>query len=187
MKNLILIALAVATLAGLAFTPATTPSTAGEGGIEWMTFDEAVKAAKKNKKGDKKIFIDLYTDWCGWCKVMDKKTFADPTIAAYMNANFYAVKFNAEQKGVIDFNGKEYKFVASGKRGYHELAANLVDGRMSYPSFVILDGDFKRLEVLAGFQDPAKFDPKLKYYGGDHYKTKDYQTFYQKYQSPFTN
>ena len=62
--------------------------------INWMSFEEAIKL---NETKPKKIFIDVFTDWCGWCTKMDQTTFVDKDVVAYMNENFYAVKFNAEQ------------------------------------------------------------------------------------------
>ena len=61
-------------------------------GINWMTWDEANAA---NKVTPKKIFIDIYTDWCGWCKKMDKSTFQDASVIEALNKDFYAVKFDA--------------------------------------------------------------------------------------------
>ena len=69
--------------------------------IEWMTFGEAIEAQRKNPK---KIIIDVYTDWCGPCKLMDKKTFQNPDVAAYISKHFYAVKFNAEGEEIIKKN-----------------------------------------------------------------------------------
>jgi uncharacterized protein YyaL (SSP411 family) len=46
--------------------------------VNWVTFEQAVELSKKDKR---KVFIDVYTDWCGWCKVMDKNTFSDPKVA----------------------------------------------------------------------------------------------------------
>lgn len=62
--------------------------------IKWMGFNEAIEACKKEPK---MIFIDVFTDWCGWCKRMDATTFKNPVIAKYMNDKFYAVKFDAER------------------------------------------------------------------------------------------
>ena len=93
--------------------------------VKWMTFDEAIEAtaqAQAAGKKPKKIFIDIYTDWCGWCKKMDSETFEYPPISAYLNAHFYPVKFNAEQKEMIQFAGKDFKFVPNGRRGYHEIS-----------------------------------------------------------------
>ena len=72
-----------------------------EGAVNWITFEEAVKKSKAEKRP---IFIDVYTDWCGWCKVMDKNTFNDPAVAKLLNEKFYAVKFDAEQKEDVVFD-----------------------------------------------------------------------------------
>ena len=82
--------------------------------INWLTFEEAVAKAEKK---DKPLFIDVYTTWCGWCKVMDRNTFTDPGIIKEINKNFYAVKFNAETRDTINSHGKQFIFVAAGRRG----------------------------------------------------------------------
>ena len=104
-----------------------------EGAVNWITFEEAVKKSKAEKRP---IFIDVYTDWCGWCKVMDKNTFNDPAVAKLLNEKFYAVKFDAEQKEDVVFDGNTFKFVPSGTKGYHQLAAALLNNQLSYPTVV---------------------------------------------------
>ena len=74
-------------------------------GINWMTLPEVEAAMKVEKK---KVFIDLYTDWCGWCKRMDASTFIDPTVVNYMNRNYYCVKFNAERRDTVRFNNFDF-------------------------------------------------------------------------------
>lgn len=150
--------------------------------VNWMTFEEAVEKSKTEKK---KIFIDVYTDWCGWCKVMDKNTFNQSTIAEYLNENYHPVKFNAEQKENIKFMGNVFKFVPSGNRGYHELAAALLNGKMSYPSVVFLDENFNMLQPLSGYLEPADFDPIIRFIGGDHFKTTKWEEYKKNYVSPF--
>ncbi|ELR72328.1 hypothetical protein C900_01610 [Fulvivirga imtechensis AK7] len=150
------------------------------GTVNWMTFEEAVEKSKVEKK---KIFIDVYTDWCGWCKVMDKNTFSEPEIAKYLNENFYPVKFDAEQEEEITFRDRTFKFVPSGKRGYHELAAALLNNKLSYPSVVFLDEDFNMIQPLAGYQKPDQFEKIVKYIGGDHFKTTAWQEWEQNFES----
>ncbi|CAN5209486.1 hypothetical protein BH10PSE19_BH10PSE19_22170 [soil metagenome] len=153
--------------------------------IKWLSFEEAVKQSSKKPK---KILIDVYTDWCGWCKVMDKQTFTDPIIVAYVSANYYAVKLNAEQREKIVFNGQDYNFILSNpnsNKGYHELAANLLDGKLSYPSTVVLDEKFNRIGLVPGFLKPEVFDQMLKYYGGDHHTKTPYEEFSKNYKSPY--
>lgn len=131
-----------------------------EGGIKWMTFEEAVKANQSQKR---KVFIDVYTDWCGWCKVMDKKTFTDQTVIDYMNEHYYAVKFNAEKGNPVSFQGKNFELVdGGGNRSIHTLAYALLDGKLSYPSYVYLNENNQRITVSKGFKDPVRFLAELK-------------------------
>lgn len=175
--------------------------------IKWLTFEEAVKL---NKTAPKKIFIDLYTDWCGWCKVMDRTTFADTVIAKYMTDNFYAVKFNAEGKDPVKFYGPVMKYdslkkekvvvndtivfkydATAGRNGTHGLAMALTDGRLSYPTFIILDTNFQRLDIIAGYQQAPVFETQINYYGSGSNVTMPYDQFVKdfkpKAQSPAQN
>jgi len=143
--------------------------------ITWMSWDEAVAA---NKKEPKKLLIDVYTEWCGWCKKMDKTVFTDPAIEAYVRQNFYAVKFDAEQKATIEYDGHEFKFDANaGRRGAHALAIALLDRRMSYPSIVYLDENRDRISISPGFKPADKFIHELNFIQGGHYRTKTYQEY----------
>jgi thioredoxin-related protein len=135
--------------------------------VQWMTWEEAIK---KSEKEPKKIFVDLYTDWCGWCKRMDSGTFADAAVADYINKHFYPVKFNAEQRADINYKGHTLKFVANGSRGYHELAYSLLDGRMGYPSMVYLDENQNRITISPGYKPEADMLRELKYVAEEHYK-----------------
>jgi thioredoxin-related protein len=143
--------------------------------IKWMGFEEAVAA---NKKKPKKIFIDMFTDWCGWCKKMDATTFLNPVIADYMNANFYAVKFNAERKDTVNFNGKQYVNPnPTGQRSTHQLAQELLNGRMSYPSFLMLNQDLSTITVVPGYRKAPEFEAILHYIAEDAYKTQKWEDF----------
>lgn len=153
-----------------------------EGEVKWMTFAEAVEKSKTEKR---KIFIDVYTDWCGWCKVMDKNTFSEAKVAKILNDNFYPVKFNAEQREDVVFNGHTYKFISSGNSGYHELAAALLNNKLSYPTVVFLDENFGMLQPLPGYQKPEEFHKIIQFIGEDHYKTVKWADWEKSYQSPY--
>ena len=142
--------------------------------INWMTWEEAIDSTKTSPK---KLFIDVYTDWCGWCKRMDATTFADPQVAAYINKHFYAVKFNAEQKEDIVYEGHTLKFQATGRRGFHELAYSLLDGRLGYPSYVYLDENRNRISISPGYKQVDPFLKELSYFAEGHYKTQSFQEF----------
>ena len=151
--------------------------------VKWLSFEEALEKSKSEKRP---IFIDVYTDWCGWCKKMDAATFSNPEVAKVLNSEFYAVKLNAEQKGNIQFNGKTFKWVDSGRNGYHELAAALLNGKMSYPTVVFLDENFNMIQPLAGYLDAPTFHPIVKYIGGSHYKKTKWEEYKTTaYKSPF--
>ena len=154
-----------------------------------MTFEEAIEKSKTEKR---KIFIDVFTDWCGWCKVMDKSTFPDPTIAGLLNEKFYPVKFDAEQTADVVFRGTTFKFVPQGNRGYHQLAAALLNGQMSYPNFVFLDEEFRIIPIypgyssLPGYRKPEEFHSFLSFIAGDFYQKAAIQDYQQKeYKSPY--
>ena len=122
--------------------------------IKWHSFEEAMTLQEKTNK---KMFIDFYTSWCGWCKVMDQKTFTNQDVIDLINDNFIAVKFDAEQKKSIDFKGKNYKFVNAGRRGIHELAYYLMQGQASYPSFVVLNENMDYENMIKGYKTPEQF------------------------------
>jgi len=122
--------------------------------VHWMTFEEALEASETEPK---KWMIDLWTDWCGWCKRMDATTFKDSLIIDYLNDHFYPVSFDAEQKEDIVVGDKTYTFVAEGRRGYHELAATLMNGKMSYPTCVFLSPQLQNLSPVSGYQPPRDF------------------------------
>ncbi len=139
--------------------------------VNWITFDEAYIKCKKNPRP---IMIDIYTTWCGPCKMMSNQTFNNPQIAKYINDNFYAVKFDTESKDSVKFD--KYIFVSSDNsnpKAPHQFAASILDNQLAYPSIVFLNNQIQRLDILKGFMPPKSFEPILNYYGsGDYQKVK---------------
>ncbi|MBO7133127.1 MAG: DUF255 domain-containing protein [Bacteroidales bacterium] len=142
--------------------------------IKWMGIEEAMR---KQDSMPKTVMIDMYTDWCGWCKKMDAETFSNPDLAAYINANFYPVKFNAETTDTIMFPVKhtdektgekvtELKpFInpQTGNRSSHLLAQMLLSGRMSYPSTVFIDFE-GNITPIPGYMTVESLEPILIYF-----------------------
>lgn len=147
--------------------------------INWLTIEELEEAQSREPR---KVFVDLYTDWCGWCKRMDKATFQHPGIVAYVNENYYAVKFNAESKDTIKFLGGEFKYVAQGRKGYNELAAVLANGKLSYPTIVYLDENLQVIQPVPGYMDPESFEQVITYLAGNHYKDQPFEQYKKNYQ-----
>jgi thioredoxin-related protein len=152
----------------------STPSIAQEK-INWMSFEEAIE---KSEKKSKHIFIDVYTDWCGWCKRMDATTFVDPEIVKLMNKHFYAVKLDAERTDTVYFQGSAFVNTnPTARRSSHQLAQALLKGKMSYPSFVFLNSDAEWLTVVNGYVKSPDLEKVLTYFGENIYKTKDWEQF----------
>lgn len=135
--------------------------------IRWYTLEEALELNKTDKR---KIVIDLYTDWCGWCKVMEKNTFTNTKIINYINKKYYPVKFNAERKESVRFNDKMYNYINSGRRGYNALALELTGGRLSFPNVIFLDEEQNVIQAIPGYIEPDKFLKILHYFGENKYQ-----------------
>ena len=157
-------------------TAKTTEAAIDTSEIKWMTIDEVQVAMKKEPR---KVFMDVYTDWCGWCKVMDKKTFTNKELIKYLNTKFYSVKLNAEHKDEIRFMGKMYKLSSDNRT--HELAVELLKGYMSYPSTIVMEENFQNPQAIQGFQEASFFEVVLKYLGENIYKTQGFEDFKKEY------
>lgn len=148
--------------------------------VKWMTLEEALEKSKTDKR---KIFVDVYTDWCSWCKRMDSTTFINPAVAQYLNDHYYPVKFNAEQQKEIVFKEKTYQYKKNGAKGYHELAAEWLNNRLSYPTVVFLDENQGTIQPLQGYQDAAKMEAVLNYFGTDSHKKTPWESYQKNFNS----
>ncbi len=127
--------------------------------VLWIPFEKAVDLAKEKNK---KIMVDVFADWCGWCKLMQKNTYAKKKIIRYINENFYAVRLNAEGRDTIQYKGQRFIY-KEGLRS-HELAYSLLDGNMSYPATAFLDQDINLLTVVPGYISPERAEVILAYF-----------------------
>ena len=162
------------TLISLLIVLASIPVIA-QNGVRWYTIEEAEKLYNKSPKP---FFIDTYTDWCGWCKKMDKETFTNSVIAEILNNKFYPVKFDAEGKENVTFLGQT--FINDGKAGRtHQLAVALLQGQLSYPTVVFMvkeDGKFN-VSPVSGFREAKEMEVLLSYFADQAYKTQNYDDF----------
>lgn len=144
--------------------------------INWMSFEEV---AVRMKSEPKKVYIDMYTTWCHWCKVMDKSTLSNKNVVAYLNENFYCIKFNAESKEDVTYNGLVYNY--DKKKRAHELAIELMKGRLSFPTSVFLEENFTSGQPVPGYLKVKDLEMILKYMAEGKNKT----TPWTKYQEAF--
>lgn len=143
-------------------TPSSPPSHANSP-IKWMSFEEAQEAMKKEPR---KLFVDVYTYWCGPCKMLDRNTFANPKFAKYVNDNYYAVKFNAQDENDIVFAGNTYSNPNyDPKRGQrrrnatHQLAGAFQV--RAFPTMVILNEQLQIMKSIRGYKTPQQLQPIL--------------------------
>ena len=148
--------------------------------LKWYSLEEAEKL---NRVQPKKFLIDVYTDWCGWCKKMDKETFTHPQIVAYLSENFYAVKFNAETADTIVFNGSKYVNLVKTTRSTHPLALSLLGWRMSYPSIVYLSEKLEYLGPIPGYKTPEQLEVIINFIGQDKFRTMTMEDFQKSFVS----
>ncbi|NBC07353.1 MAG: DUF255 domain-containing protein [Bacteroidetes bacterium] len=147
--------------------------------IDWVSWEDALVLSETEPQ---KLLLYIHTSWCSWCKRMDANTFNQPEVADYVNASFYPVKFDAEQQQQLEYKGKVYEFVKNSKHGYHELAAELLKGRMSYPSVVFMDEEMEVIQSIIGFKTRDEFMKILAYFGENHYMKTPWSTFKKEYQ-----
>lgn len=168
------------TLAAILFIFALSGFAQEKGEVNWYSFEEAVQL---NQENPKKILVDVYTDWCGWCKKMKKETFNHPEIAQYINENFYAVRFNAETNKRVQFKDQTFTKKQGKKKRPHDLAIALLNGRMSYPSVAYMDGQNRLITAVPGYYGPKDYETILKYFAQDKYKSKSFEEFKMEYEN----
>lgn len=163
---------------------------AQESKINWMSFEDALAAQVKSPK---KMMIDMYTVWCGPCRMLDKNTFQQKDLVKYVNENYYAVKFNAEGDGEVKF--KEQTFSnpnydpnkKRGRNGQHELASAF--GVNAYPTILFLDENATLLAPVKGYHSAKQLELFLKVFGTNAYKNisskEDFITYQKEFKSDF--
>ena len=158
--------------------------------IKWISLEDAVYLQEASPRN---ILIDVYTNWCGPCKSLDRITFSNKSVIKYINDNFYAVKFNAEGNDIINFKGYEftnpnYNPSKSNRRNSsHQLTRSL--GVSAYPTIVFLDKSSNLVHRLRGYQSPKQIEVYLKLFTDENFRQiqtqKDFQNFYDSFEYQF--
>ncbi len=155
--------------------------------INWVTMDEALTL---QKKAPKKIMIDMYTSWCGPCKMLDKNTFTNKDLISFVNTYYYAVKFNAEGNETVNY--KEQVFAnpnydpakAKRRNSQHQMTQFL--GVSAYPTIVFLGLDAELIAPIPGYQTAQKLELYLRLFKGETYKKVNTQEAFNAYYKSFT-
>jgi len=153
--------------------------------INWMTMNEALAAQKIEPK---KIFVDVYTTWCGPCKLLDKNTFTDKNVIAYLNENFYAVKFNAEGNESVTYKdftytNPNYQPERKGRNAQHLFAHALKVN--AYPMMVFFHENGDLIQAVPGYHTPKQLEVFLKMVHSDDYLKITTAEAWQEYQKNF--
>jgi len=140
------------------------PAVAAGKGIAWREMGPALTEAKAQQRP---ILVDVYTDWCGWCKRMDRDTYAKAEVQKYLGETFISARLNAESSKKVTYKGSEYS--------YRQLAGVFrVNG---YPTTLFLAADGSHITTAPGYMNATDFLAVLRYIGDGHYKQKEFQQF----------
>lgn len=132
--------------------------------LKWKGFDEGLAEAKKVNK---KILVDVYTDWCGWCKKMDKEVYADKEVAEYLAKRYVVIKLNAESDAQLTYRDQTLS----------QIELTQAFGVRGYPATIFMKADGDPITLLPGYLPPEKFIDVLKFIGEDHYLTTKWEEY----------
>jgi thioredoxin-related protein len=154
--------------------------------VQWFSFEDALTLnAERAAFGlpTKKIFIDVYTDWCGWCRRMEATTYSHPVIADMLNRDWIPVKLNAERTDTVIINGQMFVNENPGApRSSHQLAQALLQGQMGYPSIALIDETGRPIQVLPGYKTPRQLEVLLHFFSSNAYRNTDWEEFQRVFQ-----
>lgn len=154
--------------------------------INWVSFEEALELQKKEPR---KIMVDMYTVWCGPCKMLDKNTFQNKDVVAYVNKHYYAVKFNAQGNEEVNYKDRLFTnpnynpALAKRRNSAHQLASYFKV--QAYPTIVFLDESAEFLTPLRGYKKPQDLELYLKLFKNDDHKGMTTQEAFNNYFKAF--
>ncbi len=135
--------------------------------LKWKKFDEGVIEAKKTKK---KILLNVYADWCKWCKKLDAEVYTDPKVASYLNKYYILIKVNGESNDKVTHKNQRMT----------EEQLSRVFGVTGFPTIIFLDHNAEVIDKLSGFVAADRFLPIIQYIGEDYYKKMKWDEFFEK-------
>ncbi|OZV69278.1 thioredoxin family protein [Winogradskyella aurantia] len=154
--------------------------------IKWVSMEEAIALQEKEPK---KIIMDVYTVWCGPCKMLDKNTFGNADVIDYINTNYYAVKFNGEGNATVNYKDKTFgnpnydPAKANRRNSAHEFARFLRIN--AYPTMVFFDEQANYITPVTGYLKPQQLELYLKLFKNDKHKDMKTQEQFNDYYKAF--
>lgn len=130
----------------------------------WVTLEEAQRQAVDEGKY---ILLDVYTDWCGFCRRMNKETYADERVQNAIDRYFYAVRINAESRQKVSFQDDTYSM--------EELAHAF--GVASFPTTIFISPEGEPVASQPGFIEAGRFHKMLSFVGSESYQTQTFQQY----------
>lgn len=165
MKRITHVAAAMAVVAmGIAMNSEATAQEGAGAAFAWRSVSEALTQAPGEEK---LILIDVYTDWCGWCKRMDRDTYADSAVGAYIAERFVAAKMNPEKSGTVQYDGREFSQAEFGQA----LGVN------GYPATAFFTPKGELITVVPGYLPAGDFRLLLEFLAEEHYKTQAWDDY----------
>jgi thioredoxin-related protein len=146
--------------------------------VNWIS---AAQLSELYAKEPRPILFDVYTDWCGWCKQMDRTTYQNKKLVTYINEHYYAVKLDAESTDSIQFNKVKYGYNKSYKA--NELAAYLLADRMEFPTTVFLPEINAQPAPLAGYMNAKEMEAPLKFFAEGAFRKQTFVEFNKNFKS----
>jgi thioredoxin-related protein len=140
--------------------------------INWLSIEEV---NIKMKSDPRPVIMDIYTNWCYWCKVMDKKTYGNRQVISYINQHFYAVKLNAESKEPVVWDNRSYNYNEANK--VNDFALFATQGQLAFPNTVIFPQKHSTPAAIPGFMEPKEIEVILKYFGDGYFKTQNFNEY----------
>lgn len=153
--------------------------------FKWYQMKEALALQEKTGK---KMFIDVYTTWCGPCKMLEANTFSNPVIQKLLSEYYIPTKFNAECGDTVVFKGQTFmnrNYTPTPRKSTHDFAVYIASTQqgLGYPTMVFLDSSLNMIQPISGYLVPSQLEPILSFFGTDAYKTTDWETYYKGFTS----
>lgn len=145
----------------------------GKKAVPWLSPEEA---QARLLLAEKPLLIDVYTSWCQYCKLMDASIWRHDSVVAYVAEHFIPIKFDAETKTAVQWQGTAYQYQPRFK--VHQLAVHWLAGNMVYPS-TVWQSPGGQAQIVPGALPLREVEALLKYHGSGSAKRQSFEAFRQ--------